>query len=50
LEVHVTPIGAIRNVCRILTRKPKGKNPLVRPRGRLDDIIKRIVKKYDMWM
>jgi hypothetical protein len=36
---HIALMGAKRNACRILVRKPEGKRPLGRPRrGRVDSI------------
>jgi hypothetical protein len=37
---HVARMGEKRNSCRLLVRKPEGKRPLGRPRGRWMDNIK----------
>jgi hypothetical protein len=42
---HVAPIGAKRNACRTLVRKPEGKGPLGRPRCRWVDNIKMDLRK-----
>jgi hypothetical protein len=37
---HVARMGEMRNVCKILVGKPKGKRPLEKPRRRCDDNIR----------
>jgi hypothetical protein len=37
---HVAQMGEMRNLCRLLVGKPKGKRPLGRPRRRWIDNIK----------
>jgi hypothetical protein len=38
-------MGAKRNACRILVRKPEGKRPLGRPRCKSVDIVKMDLKE-----
>ena len=37
-----------RNACRSLVRKPEGKEPLVRPRHRWEDSIKKILRGTEL--
>jgi hypothetical protein len=36
---HVSCMGEMRNACKILVRKPEGKRPLRRPRGKWENNI-----------
>jgi hypothetical protein len=45
---QIESMGDSRGVYRVLVGKPEGKKPLVRPRRRWEDNIKRIFRKWDV--